>query len=162
MDITITLPYNDIISRATMLSAFEAKEAVAPDGSKNFSDVRITAKEHTALQNYIQEGASIIEARLAKNFHITSSITTTINNGITTDTGLQWVLHDETTRRDNGNSDGTLIRSVKEALVCFTLARWFENKLEKTAKTYSGMFADLSDSACRIIITKRKPSRPQS
>ena len=156
-DITITLPYNDIITRATMLSAFEAREAVAPDGSKNFSGVRITEKDHTALKAYIKEGASIIEARLAKNFDIISTITTSSD----IETGLQWVLRDETSRRADDSST-SLIRALIEALVCFTLSRWFENKLEGTAKSYSGMFADLSDSACRIIITKRKPSRPQS
>lgn len=150
MDRQFNIAYSDIIDRCTKLSAFEAKEAVASDGSSNFTAVRITEKDHTAIIAYIEEGAHIVEARLSNIFSLNSEYG---------ETGAVWTIMDDTRRRNAGAAGG-FVKSTKEALAAFTLSRWLEEKKPETAKIYANMFKDLADAAVRIIATKTKPQRP--
>jgi len=147
MDKTITLTFADIIQKATMLSAFEAKQSVNTDGESHFNDVRIYDKDHTAIKAYITEGAKLIEANLATAF--------TINSTTEEDT-ITWLFTDIDTRRTTLTPD-----KFTEALVAYTLARWLENKIPNTAQAYVAMYKDLADAAVKTAKTKRKPQRPQ-
>jgi len=147
MDKTVTLVFATITERAAMLSAFEAKQAVNTNGESMFSDVRIYSKDNEAIKTYIIEGAKLLEARLASSFTIDS---TTGENGIT------WTFTDLDTRRTELKAD-----KFQEALVCYILTRWLENKIPNTAQAYNAMFKDLSEAAVKITKTKRKPQRPQ-
>lgn len=156
MDKTINLTYSSIIERATMLSAFEAKQAINSNGESMFGDVRIYSKDHDAIKTYIREGAKLLEARLASTF----TIDATDNADPTTTpptpaTMIVWTFTNIDTRRTTLNAD-----KFTEAIVCYSLSRWLENKIPNTSKAYSAMFNDLADAAIKITKTKRKPSRP--
>ena len=147
-NVSITLAYSDILQRATMLSAFEAKQAINAEGESMFSDVRIYEKDHSALIAYIKEGAKLLESKLATAFTIDSTASTT---------AITWAFTDNIdTRRVNITAD-----KFTEAIVAYTLARWLENKIPNTAKSYVAMFQDLSDAAVKTAKTKSKPKRPQ-
>lgn len=146
MDKTINLIYSSIIERATMLSAFEAKQAINANGESMFGDVRIYAKDHDAIKTYIREGAKLLEARLASVFTIDQTESST---------QITWTFTDIDSRRTELKAD-----KFTEAIVCYSLSRWLENKIPNTSKAYSAMFQDLADAAIKITKTKRKPSRP--
>jgi hypothetical protein len=157
MDKTVQLVFADITERATMLSAFEAKQAINTNGESMFSDVRIYDKDHDAINTYIREGAKLLEAQLASTFTVDATDdadpTTTPP---TPATMIVWTFTDIDTRRTTLNAD-----KFKEAIVCYVLSRWLENKIQNTAQAYTAMFKDLSDAAIKITKTKRKPARPQ-
>lgn len=156
-NVSITLAYSDILQRATMLSAFEAKQAINAEGESMFQDVRIYEKDWSALNVYIREGAKLLEAKLATAFTIDSTDdadpTTTPP---TPATKIIWTFTDLDTRRTALSAD-----KFTEAIVAYTLARWLENKIPNTAKSYVAMFQDLSDAAVKTAKTKSKPKRPQ-
>ena len=68
MATSLIIEYSRIIQRATMLSAFEAKMAFNTTGDRMFSDVRITAKDESAIKAYIQEGMNILISMLSRAF----------------------------------------------------------------------------------------------
>jgi hypothetical protein len=157
MNTTIQFEYTPIIERATMLSAFEAKQAVNTNGESMFEDVRITEKDAPALKAYIDEGAKLLEAQLASSFTIDSTDDSDPTaTPPTPATKIIWTFTDIDTRRATLDA-----AKFTEAIVCFTLSRWCENKIQGTAQSYAAMFKDLAAAAVKIAKTKRKPQRPQ-
>ena len=152
MNKTATFDFAAIIKRAAMLSAFEAKQAVNTNGESMFADVRIYSKDNEAITAYIREGAEMLEAMLATTFTIdvTDDATPT-----TPATKITWTFTDLDPRRTDINAD-----KFTEAIVCYTLSRWLDNKIPKTAQAYTAMFKDLSEAAVKITKTKKKPQRP--
>lgn len=157
MDTTVNLVFEDITKRATMLSAFEAKQAINADGESMFGDVRIYSKDHEAITAYIQEGAKLLEAKLATAFTIDATDDADPSTTPPTPpTMIIWTFTDLDTRRTALSAD-----KFTEAIVAYTLCRWLENKIPNTAKAYVAMFQDLSDAAVKTAKTKSKPKRPQ-
>lgn len=146
MATSLIIEYSRIIQRATMLSAFEAKMAFNTTGDRMFSDVRITAKDESAVKAYIQEGMNILISMLSRAFDITKTDTSTTSI---------WSIEGEDDNRLNISST-----QFDEALASFALSRWLDNKLPQRAQAYASIFKDLSESSIKMSLKKRKPKRP--
>lgn len=150
----VTIKYKDILDKCVKLSAYDGKQSYTEQGVLRYKDIKIVEKDFPGLIEYIRQAAGIIDREIEK---VLEGGTDYDGDG-TDNGGLTLYVNEDLQIKGGTDINKTFLQTYVEAVACYVMSKWMEDKIDVRSKNYMDMHAQMLMSVKKIALSKKKPA----
>ena len=150
----VNIRYKDILDKCAKLSAYDGKQSYTEQGVLRYKDIKIVEKDFPGLVEYVRQAAGIIDREIEKILESG----TECDGDEAADGGLTLYVNENLQIYHGTDVNKTFLQTYVEAVVCYVMSKWMDDKIDVRAKNYMDMHTQMLVSVKKIALSKKKPA----